>query len=83
MDTTKGFLWATIKIIKMDNNQADFLLHQSGASMGVMGEISYKPQLIRINSLKRKQVQCPDNNRSSPALFCSTCYVLLNSTVNC
>lgn len=43
----------------MDNNQADFWLHQSGASMGVMGEISYKPQLIRINSLKSKTGAVP------------------------
>lgn len=46
-------------MIKMDNNQADFWLHSSGASMDVVGETSYNPQLILINSLKSKTGAVP------------------------
>lgn len=42
-------------MIKMDNNQADFWLHDNGASMGVVGETSYKPQLILINNSLRSK----------------------------
>lgn len=43
----------------MDNNQVDFWLHDSGASMGVVGETSYKPQPILINSLRSKTGAVP------------------------
>lgn len=43
---------------KNGNNQADFWLH-NGASTGVVGETSYKPQLILINSLRSKTGAVP------------------------
>lgn len=43
----------------MDNNQADFWLHESGAPTGVVGEPSYKAQLILINSLRSKTGAVP------------------------
>lgn len=49
----------------------------TGAFMGVVREFDCKPHLILMNSPKAKQVQCPDNNRSSPTLSCPihvTCY---------
>lgn len=46
-------------MIIMDNNQADFWLRDSGAAMGVVGETSYKPQLILINSLRSKTGAVP------------------------
>lgn len=47
--------------------------------MGVVGETSYKPQLILISSREEKQVQCPDNSSVLPDI----CYVLLNVILNC